>query len=65
MEKVHKFDKGSGGTYDYLLGIKTYQYTEEAIEKLTREAEEIRQKLVTLKKTTIVNMWLGDLGTVN
>jgi DNA topoisomerase-2 len=66
MEKVHKFDKGSGGTtYDYLLGIKTYQYTEEAIEKLTMEAEEIRQKLAKLKKTTIVNMWLGDLGTVN
>jgi DNA topoisomerase-2 len=48
-------------TYDYLLGIKTYQYTLEEITKLYTEAQKIVQELVDLQKTPVVEMYRTDL----
>jgi DNA topoisomerase-2 len=48
-------------SYDYLLNIKTHQYTEEAIEKLTLECTTISEELKTLKATSQVAMWKSDV----
>ena len=48
-------------SYDYLLNIKTHQYTEEAIEKLTLECTTISEELKTLKATSHVAMWKSDV----
>jgi DNA topoisomerase-2 len=52
-----KFD----GTYNYLLDIKTYQYTIEAITKMNNDTTTIQNKLDTLSKTTIIDMWKSDI----
>ena len=51
-----KFD-----SFEYLWNLKTSQYTEEAIRDLNKLAETCRKELTDLKKTTVVNMWTGDL----
>lgn len=48
-------------SFDYLLNIKTYQYTEEAIEKLNKEASDAETELVELKKVGVVDMWKSDI----
>jgi len=48
-------------SFDYLLNIKTYQYTEEAIEKLNKEASDAETELVELKKVGVVDMWKTDI----
>ena len=55
-----KFDKIEG-TYDYLLNIKTYQYTHEALESLCTETKKLRDDLENLKATGYVDMWKNDL----
>jgi len=55
-ELVRKF-----GAFDYLLDIKTYQYTEEAILKLTKESVQATEELETLRDTQILNMWKVDI----
>jgi DNA topoisomerase-2 len=52
-------------TYDYLLGIKTYQYTLEEITKLYTEAQKIVQEIVDLQKTPVVEMYRTDLHNCN
>lgn len=52
-------------TYDYLLGIKTYQYTLEEITKLYAEAQKIVQEIVDLRKTPVVEMYRTDLHNCN
>jgi len=49
------------GAFDYLLDIKTYQYTEEAIAKLTQESAQAVEELETLQKTQILNLWKADI----
>ena len=49
------------GTYNYLLDIKTYQYTLEAITKMNEDVSSIRIKMETLSGLTIVNMWKDDI----
>ena len=55
-----KFDKVEG-TYDYLLNIKTYQYTHEALESLDTEIKKLRDDLENLKAIGHVDMWKSDL----
>ncbi len=55
-----KFDK-INEKYDYLLNIKTHQYTEEEIEKLNKESKTITEELKTLKSTSHVSMWKTDV----
>ena len=47
--------------YDHLMNIKTYQYTEEAIEKMLEEEKILKTHLAELKKTTVVDMWKSDV----
>lgn len=54
------FDK-IDNSFDYLLNIKTYQYTQEAVIALNNDTDNIAKELVTLKDTTIVDMWNTDL----
>ena len=49
------------GSYNYLLDIKTYQYTLEAIAKMNDDVGTIQSKLKSLTKLTIVDMWKGDI----
>ena len=53
------------GAFDYLLEIKTYQYTEEAIAKLTKESAEALEQLEQLKKTKIVDLWKADIKNMS
>jgi DNA topoisomerase-2 len=48
-------------SYNYLLDIKTYQYTEEAIAKMMGDIETIKTNLTTLSKTSITDMWKSDI----
>ena len=47
--------------YDYLLHIKTYEYTEESIKELNKLNQELIQKIQTLKSTTYTSMWKNDI----
>ena len=47
--------------FDYLLNIKTYQYTIEEMNKLYAESTRTTQELTELKKLSIVDMYRSDL----
>jgi DNA topoisomerase-2 len=49
------------GNYDYLLNIKTIQYTEECVNDLLKEARQARTELETMSKTTHIDMWKMDI----
>jgi DNA topoisomerase-2 len=49
------------GTYDYLLNIKTYQYTAESVDALLKESQDLRRELEILKATKHVDMWKLDI----
>ena len=49
------------GSYDYLLNIRTYQYTAEAVQNLTEEAIKTKRELEILAKTSHLTMWKNDL----
>ena len=51
-------------TFDYLMNIKTYQYTEEAYKKLMDEAVEVSSTLTKVEKTSIRTMYLTDLDSL-
>ena len=53
--------KTRDGSYDYLLHIKTYMYTEEAADKLEREAKHAAKELDVLKTTPVVDIWLNNI----
>jgi DNA topoisomerase-2 len=50
------------GTHDYLLNIKTYQYTMEHSDKLKHEAAKTRAELVELQKMTVTQLWQNNLS---
>ena len=52
------------GSYDYLLHIKTIDYTEERVEALHKEALQARQELEKLKKTDHIDMWITDIKNI-
>ena len=47
--------------YDYLLNIKTYQYTLEAIKALSDEVQKLKEEAEKLKATTVIDMWNSDI----
>jgi DNA topoisomerase-2 len=49
------------GAFDYLLEIKTYQYTEEAIARLIKESGEASEELEQLKKSKVLDLWKADI----
>jgi DNA topoisomerase-2 len=54
------FDK-IDNSYDYLLNIKTYQYTHEAVQNLREETIQTKNEFDTLQKITYIDMWKRDL----
>ena len=50
--------------FDYLLNIKTYQYTMEEMEKLYTEAHKVIAELKNLKNTSVVSMYRSDLDMI-
>ena len=58
MEKI--FDK-IDGSYEYLLNIKTYQYTLEAIQSIREETSKSRIELDALQQMSHIDMWKRDL----
>ena len=48
-------------SYDYLLNIKTYQYTHEAVQSLREETVKTKHELEVLQNTTCIDMWKKDL----
>jgi len=49
------------GTYDYLLNIKTVQYTEECVRELLKESKQAREELEVMKNTSHIDMWKTDI----
>src|SRR5210317_1431266 len=49
------------GSYDYLLNIKTYQYTKEAVQSLVEDTRKATEELKILDATTHLDMWKMDL----
>ena len=58
MENI--FDK-IDGSYEYLLNIKTYQYTLEAIQSIREETTKSRIEFDTLQQMSHIDMWKRDL----
>jgi len=54
------FDK-IDDSYDYLLNIKTYQYTKEAVQTLNEETHKTKKELEDLNATSHLDMWKMDL----
>jgi DNA topoisomerase-2 len=54
------FDKVDD-SYDYLLNIKTYQYTKEAVQALNEETNKTKKELEDLSLTSHLDMWKTDL----
>ena len=50
-----------GGTYDYLLNVKTVQYTEECVQELLKESKQAREELEVMKNTSHIDMWKMDI----
>jgi DNA topoisomerase-2 len=50
-----------GGTYDYLLNIKTVQYTDESVRELLKESEQAKSELEIMRATTHASMWENDI----
>jgi len=61
IDLVKKFKKDENGTFDHLMNIKTYQYTNEAISELKTELKKTLTELEILKKTTVLDMWKMDI----
>jgi len=59
-EMLHTFPM-IDGKFDYLLNIRTYQYTEESVNALIEEAAQAERELAELKKITHTQMWQSDL----
>lgn len=48
-------------SYDYLLNIKTWQYSEEAVTELKKNLNKAQKDLEILTKTGLVDMWKTDI----
>lgn len=59
--EANKFPK-LDNKYDYLLSIKTYQYTTEHSAKLKGDAAKTRAELDELKGKTVVQLWQNNLS---
>lgn len=51
-------------SWDYLLNIKTVQYTEECVKSMMEEAQVAKIELERMMKTTILTMWETDIKNI-
>jgi len=49
------------GSLDYLLNIRTVEYTEERVKALTDEAKQASEDLEKMLKTSHITMWKNDI----
>jgi|TARA_R110002074_G_scaffold146282_1_gene295713 DNA topoisomerase-2 len=59
----HKFQKYQGN-YEYLMNIKTSQYTEESISRLNAEESEKKSQVTELEKLSFKDLWVNDLKNI-
>jgi DNA topoisomerase-2 len=52
------------GSYDYLLNIRTVQYTDESVCELLKESEQAKMELKALTSTTPSTMWKNDIKNI-
>lgn len=60
----HREYKKIQNTYDYLLNIRTSQYTEEAIGDLLEEEQTKKTLYQNLKNTTPIDLWKTDIEKI-
>jgi DNA topoisomerase-2 len=48
-------------TYDYLLNIKTVQYTDESVRELMAQSKQARTELELMKAESPIDMWKNDI----
>ena len=63
-EELSKTFPKIGGTYDYLLNIKTVQYTEESVKDLLKESKQAKEELEVMKNTSHIEMWKMDIKNI-
>ena len=49
------------GSYDYLLNIKTVQYTDESVRELLAQSKQAKTELEIMKSTSPISMWKNDI----
>ena len=49
------------GSWDYLLNIKTVQYTEESVRELLAQSKQAKKELEIMKSTSPMTMWKDDI----
>lgn len=59
--EIEKMFNKIDGSYDYLLNIKTYQYTLEAVQSLREDTVKTKTELDILQNTNHIDMWKSDL----
>ena len=59
-ELGRKFTKVDN-SYEYLLNIKTWQYSDEAVTELRKDFERSSKELDTLNATNVMDMWKTDI----
>jgi DNA topoisomerase-2 len=59
-EMLRKFVKVDD-SFEYLLNIKTWQYSDEAVLELKKEFEKASKDLDVLSATTVMDMWKTDI----
>ena len=52
------------GNHDYLLNIRTVQYTDESVRELLKESEQAKIELKILTSTTPSSMWKNDIKNI-
>ena len=52
------------GSYDYLLNIRTVDYTEERVATLLKESKQTKKELEVLRSTTPMTMWENDIKNI-
>ena len=52
------------GAYDYLLNIKTVDYTEERVASLLEESKQAKMDLEIMKHTSPLVMWENDIKNI-
>ena len=49
------------GSYDYLLNIKTVQYTDESVRELLAQSKQAKTELEIMKSTSPISMWKNEI----
>lgn len=59
-----KFDSKADPDYEYLLSMRIDNFSEEKIEKLKKNLDELSESLVNIESKTYKQMWLEDIDKI-